>query len=86
VLAHASLQRHASDAVIGRLAAFDELLVTISMVVSAFAGAAAVTTFGLGAAPVTGVALSLAGVAAARILVVRTARIRTSLAAARIRT
>jgi hypothetical protein len=73
VLAHASLQRHASDAVIGRLSAFDELLVTVSMVVSAFAAAAAVTMLGLAAAPLAGVALSLAGVAVSRVLVVRTA-------------
>jgi hypothetical protein len=86
VLAHAALQRHASDAVIGRLSAFDELLVTLAMVVSAFAGAAAVTAFGLGAAPLTGVVLSLGGVAVSRALVVRTPRIAAGVPAARIRT
>ena len=65
VLAHTALQREASDAVIGRLAAFDELLVVAAMVVSAFAGAAAIDAFGLGAAPPLGAALGLAGVVAA---------------------
>lgn len=72
VLAHSSLQRHASDAVIGRLAAFDELLVTLGMVVSAFAGAAAMTTFGSSSGPIVGVVLGVAGLAVARALEVRT--------------
>ena len=73
VLAHAALQRHSSDAVIGRLAAFDELLVTLSMVVSAFVGAAVTDAFGLSAAPLAGVVLAIAGLAVARALVTRAA-------------
>ncbi|NVB78858.1 MAG: MFS transporter [Kofleriaceae bacterium] len=72
VLAHSSLQRNASDAVIGRLAAFDELLVTLGMVVSAFVGAAAMTMFGSATGPLVGVALGVAGLAAARALELRT--------------
>ncbi len=72
VLAHSALQRHASDAVIGRLSAFDELLVTLAMVVSAFAGAAAVTTFGIVAGPLVGVMLSVGGLVVARALEQRT--------------
>jgi hypothetical protein len=71
VLAHAALQRHSSDAVIGRLAAFDELLVTLAMVVSAFVGAAITDAFGLSAAPLAGVVLALVGLAVARALVAR---------------
>jgi MFS family permease len=65
VLAHTALQRHSDDAVIGRLAAFDELLVAVAMVVSAFAGAAAATWIGLSAAPLVGVALAAAGLVVA---------------------
>lgn len=61
VLSHVALQRRAGDAVIGRLAAFDELLVTLAMVASAFAGAAAVAAAGVGAAPLVGAGLGLAG-------------------------
>jgi len=61
VLAHASLQRYSSDEVIGRLAAFDELLVTLAMVVSAFVGAAVITWVGLAAAPLAGVGLAGVG-------------------------
>ncbi len=69
VLAHAALQRHSSDEVIGRLAAFDELLVTLAMVISAFVGAAVITWVGIGAAPLVGVGLGLLGVLAAAALV-----------------
>jgi hypothetical protein len=68
VLAHTALQREATDAVIGRLAAFDELLVVVAMVVSAFLGAAAIDLFGLAAAPPLGAALGAAGVAAAFVI------------------
>lgn len=71
VLAHAALQRHSSDAVIGRLAAFDELLVTLSMVASAFVGAAVTDAFGLAACPLAGVALAILGLTVARALVAR---------------
>lgn len=71
VLAHAALQRHSSDAVIGRLAAFDELLVTLSMVASAFVGAAVTDAFGLAAGPLAGVVLAILGLAVARALVAR---------------
>ena len=71
VLVHASLQRHSSDAVIGRLAAFDELLVTLSMVISAFIGAAMIDAFGLSAGTLTGVVLAIAGLAVTRALVAR---------------
>jgi len=71
VLAHAALQRNSSDAVIGRLAAFDELLVTLSMVVSAFVGALVTDVLGLSAAPLAGVLLAIAGLAVAHALVTR---------------
>ena len=71
VLAHAALQRHSSDEVIGRLAAFDELLVTLAMVVSAFVGAAVITWAGIAAATLVGVGLGLLGVLAASALVRR---------------
>lgn len=71
---------------IGRLAAFDELLVTLAMVVSAFVGAAVVTAFSLYAAPMAGVALSLVGLGVSRALVLRTARSRADFPGARIRT
>ncbi len=61
VLSHAALQHHSSDEVIGRLAAFDELLVTLAMVVSAFVGAAVITWVGLAAAPLAGVGLGVIG-------------------------
>jgi predicted MFS family arabinose efflux permease len=64
VLSHAALQRYSSDEVIGRLAAFDELLVTLAMVISAFAGAAAATWIGLESAPLVGVGLGLLGLLA----------------------
>jgi predicted MFS family arabinose efflux permease len=62
VLAHSSLQRQAGEDVIGRLAAFDELLVTTAMVLSAFAGAAAFASYGLAAVPLIGSVLGLVGV------------------------
>jgi predicted MFS family arabinose efflux permease len=73
VLAHTALQREASNAVIGRLAAFDELLVVVAMVASAFLGAAVIDALGLAAAPPLGAALGLAGVAAAFAIGHRTA-------------
>ena len=71
VLSHAALQRHSSDEVIGRLAAFDELLVTLAMVVSAFVGAAVTTWIGIAAAPLVGVGLGLLGLLAASTLLRR---------------
>ncbi len=66
VLTHAALQRHAPDAVIGRLAALDELLVTVAMVGSAFAGAAVVDALDVapGAAALVGAALGAVALAA----------------------
>ncbi len=69
VLTHASLQRLSSDEVIGRLAAFDELLVTVAMVLTAFAGAAVITRYGLSAAPLLGVAIGGLGLIAAALVV-----------------
>lgn len=69
VLMHASLQRHSSDAIIGRLAAFDELLVTLAMTASAFAGAAVITWVGLTEAPLLGAALGVVGFLAAAAVV-----------------
>ncbi|MEZ4358927.1 MAG: MFS transporter [Kofleriaceae bacterium] len=62
VLSHAALQRHSDDAVIGRLAAFDELLVTLAMVLSALAGAALITWIDLAAGPLAAGALGALGV------------------------
>ena len=64
VLCHAAMQRESPDEVIGRLAAFDELMVTLAMVLSAFAGAAAVAIAGTGAAALTGVGLGVVGLTA----------------------
>jgi MFS family permease len=61
VLAHTALQRESGDAVIGRLAAFDELLVTVAMVASAFAGAWITTHTGVAAGAVGGAAIGGAG-------------------------
>ena len=69
VLAHTSLQQHAGEDVIGRLAAFDELLVTTAMVISALAGAVIFDARGLAAVPLLGSALGLAGVAAVALAV-----------------
>lgn len=69
VLMHASLQRLSTDAIIGRLAAFDELLVTIAMTASAFAGAAVITWIGLAEAPLLGAALGVLGLIAAATVV-----------------
>jgi hypothetical protein len=74
VLCHAAMQRESPDDVIGRLAAFDELLVTLAMVTSAFAGAAAVSLFGLSAASLTGVTLGTLGLLAAAAVVSASAR------------
>lgn len=71
VLSHAALQHHSSDEVIGRLAAFDELLVTLAMVLSAFVGAAVITWVGLAAAPLTGVGLGVIGLFAVSALLRR---------------
>jgi predicted MFS family arabinose efflux permease len=65
VLSHTALQRHSPDAVIGRLSAFDELLVTVAMVLGAFAGAAAVTAAGIEAAAILGAVLGGLGIATA---------------------
>ena len=74
VMAHTELQRHATDLVIGRLAAFDELLVTIGMTLGAFVGAAAAVASGAGASALAGVALGLLGLAAAAAVVARATR------------
>lgn len=62
VLMHSSLQRLSSVDVIGRLAAFDELLVAGAMVTSAFVGAAVIEYEGLYAAPLVVAALGIVGV------------------------
>jgi hypothetical protein len=67
VMSHAAIQRHAPDVVIGRLAAFDELLVTGAMVASALVGAVVADATGTGVAALTGTgvaALTGTGVAA----------------------
>jgi Transmembrane secretion effector len=69
VLTHASLQRLSDDAVIGRLAAFDELLVTVATVLSAFAAAAVITWIDLAYAPLLGVGLGGLGLLAAAVIV-----------------
>ena len=69
VLAHTSLQRHSELHVIGRLAAFDELLVAGAMVASAFIGAAAIETFGLAAGPLAACVLGVVGVTATTLVV-----------------
>lgn len=69
VLSHTALQRHSPDEVIGRLSAFDELLVTVAMVFGAFAGAIAFTYSGIGAAAVVGVLLGGMGIATAALIV-----------------
>ncbi len=71
VMAHTELQRHSTDLVIGRLAAFDELLVTVGMTLGAFVGAAAVVASGAGAAALSGVALGLIGLAIAAAVTAR---------------
>lgn len=71
VLTHASLQRLSDDAIIGRLAAFDELIVTVAMAAAAFAGAAVITWFDLSYAPLLGVGLGLLGLLAASVIVRR---------------
>ncbi len=74
VLAHTSLQQHAGEDVIGRLAAFDELLVTGAMVLSAFAGALVFDARGLAAVPLLGVALGIAGVTTVALAVLLVSR------------
>lgn len=69
VMAHTAMQHHASDLEIGRLAAFDELLVTLAMVVSAFIGAAVIDGAGTTAAALVSVGLGLVGLAAVAIVV-----------------
>lgn len=64
VLCHAAMQRHSNDAVIGRLAAFDELLVTLAMVASAFVAAAGASWIAPAAAPLAGSLLGALGIAA----------------------
>lgn len=71
VLCHVALQRHAPDAVLGRLAAFDELLVTVAMVVGAFAGALATQAGGPAWAPVVGAVLAGLALAGAALVVRR---------------
>ena len=61
VLAHSALQRYSNDAVIGRLAAFDELLVTAAMVASAFVGAEVAIVASTSAVALVGAGLGLAG-------------------------
>lgn len=69
VLSHTSLMRHSELHVLGRLAAFDELLVAGAMVASAFIGAAAIETLGLGAGPFAASALGVIGITAATLVV-----------------
>jgi predicted MFS family arabinose efflux permease len=69
VLSHTSLQRHSEIHVLGRLAAFDELLVAGAMVLSAFIGAAAIEALGLVAGPLVGCALGLVGVATTTLMI-----------------
>jgi MFS family permease len=69
VLSHTALQRESPDEVIGRLSAFDELLVTVAMVLGAFAGATAVMLSGIGAAAIVGAVLGALGIAAAAAIV-----------------
>jgi len=71
VMAHTELQRHATDLVIGRLAAFDELLATLGMTIGAFVGAAAASASGAGAAALSGVVLGLLGLGLAAAVVTR---------------
>lgn len=71
VMSHVAIQRNAGDVVIGRLAAFDELLVSVAMAGSAVIGAVIAEHVGLGATALTGVGLGLLGLAAAAILVAR---------------
>ncbi len=63
VLSHTALQRHSELEVLGRLAAFDELLVAGAMVASAFIGAAAIESFGLAGGPLVAAILGCIGVA-----------------------
>ena len=70
VLCHAAMQRHSNDAVIGRLAAFDELLVTLAMVASAFVAAAGASWIDPAAAPLAGTLLGALGIAAMTTVVV----------------
>ncbi|MBK9031247.1 MAG: MFS transporter [Myxococcales bacterium] len=69
VMAHTAMQRHASDLEIGRLAAFDELVVTLAMVASAFIGAVVVEEAGVAAAAAVAVALGVVGAAAVAVTV-----------------
>jgi hypothetical protein len=71
VLCHVAIQRHAADRVIGRLAAFDELLASVAMAAGAVAAAIVAEQVGLRAAALTGVGLGLIGLAVAAVLVVR---------------
>lgn len=71
VLSHVGIQRHASDRVIGRLAAFDELLASVAMAAGAVIGALVVERASLAAAALTGVGLGLAGQAVSALLVAR---------------
>lgn len=82
VLAHTSLQRHSELHVLGRLAAFDELLVAGAMVASAFIGAAAIETFGLASGPLAAAALGVLGVTTTTLVVTIVGR-RTAIVAAR---
>lgn len=68
-LAHAALQRHASDRTIGRLAAMDELLVSAAMVAGAAVAAAVAEQVGVGAAAAAAVGLGGLGLVAARAVV-----------------
>lgn len=76
VMSHAAIQRHANDAVIGRLAAFDELLVTGAMVASALAGAVIADASGPSAAALTGVGLGIAALTVAALIARRAPRSR----------
>lgn len=71
VMCHVALQRHAGDVVIGRLAAFDELLTSVAMTSAAVLGALTAEHVGLAATPLTGVGL---GVIALAVVALRVAR------------
>ena len=71
VMCHVAIQRHAPDRVIGRLAAFDELLASVAMATGAVVAALVAERSGLIESSLTGVGLGLAGLAIAAILVAR---------------
>jgi predicted MFS family arabinose efflux permease len=71
VLCHVAIQRHAADRVIGRLAAFDELLASVAMAAGAVTAAVVIEHVGLREAALAGAGLGLACLAVAAVLVAR---------------